>query len=201
VDSFFTSIKCIDGVPQHLQYHERRLRTIAQDFNGKLGTLAALLQDAWFQQFAGVSKLRIVHTANDLISISAEQYTTRALSRLYIVDAQHVAYDYKYSNRQAINMCRSQVCNLPDEDIIMIDKNGNCSDSSYANLCFWDGANWFTPDTPLLLGTMRARLLDERKIRVQRITPADIKKFKLVCLINALNELGSVTLPIEGIVL
>jgi len=68
-------------------------------------------------------------------------------------------------------------------------KNGYVSDSFFANVVFWDGAFWVTPDTPLLAGTMRASLLARGLIRESKITPEDIDKFRKLKLINAMNDL------------
>ncbi|MBN1984735.1 MAG: hypothetical protein JW761_00460, partial [Prolixibacteraceae bacterium] len=48
---------------------------------------------------------------------------------------------------------------------------------------------WWTPDTPLLEGTQRERLLKQGKIRVCRITPENLSKYIKVGLINAMQDL------------
>jgi 4-amino-4-deoxychorismate lyase len=84
-------------------------------------------------------------------------------------------------------------------DDILIVKNAYITDSSYANILFYDGGKWFTPHMPLLAGTCRARLLKESKICEMKIKIDDIKKFESFCLINALNEGMESPLPIENI--
>ncbi|MCA1759522.1 MAG: aminotransferase class IV, partial [Bacteroidales bacterium] len=75
------------------------------------------------------------------------------------------------------------------DDIIIV-KNGCITDSSFANIVFFDGVKWWTPDTPLLPGTQRAKLLEENKIFECRITPKDISIYSKVGLINAMNDLN-----------
>ena len=68
-------------------------------------------------------------------------------------------------------------------------KNGLITDTSYANIVFWDGQNWLTPSTPLLAGTKRARLLHESKIKEAEIRVDDLIKYEKARIINALNDL------------
>lgn len=88
-------------------------------------------------------------------------------------------------------------------DDIMIVKNGCITDSYNANLIFFDGRLWWTPDTPLLAGTQRARLLDEKRIFPRRIMPGDLVQFEKAGLINAMlnmNDMPIVDISnIEGI--
>ena len=54
------------------------------------------------------------------------------------------------------------------DDVIIV-RNGLITDSSYANLIFFDGREWITPKVPLLEGTCRARLLASGKIKTGNI--------------------------------
>lgn len=74
-------------------------------------------------------------------------------------------------------------------DDILIIKNGYITDSSTANVIFSDGQNWWTPDSPLLPGPQRARLLSEGKITPCKITVTNILNYKMVGLINAFQNL------------
>ena len=85
-----------------------------------------------------------------------------------------------------------------NEDIIIV-KNGFVTDSSFSNLIFFDGKEWYTPSTPLLKGTTRARLLNEKKITERVIKIEDIKNYKSISLINAFNEIGDILIDIENV--
>ena len=78
-------------------------------------------------------------------------------------------------------------------------KNGLVTDSSYANLVFFDGTEWVTPTTFLLNGTCRQRLLSERKIKERIIHATDIPSFTHIGLINAMIDLGELCLPLNRI--
>lgn len=60
------------------------------------------------------------------------------------------------------------------------------SDTSIANIAFFDGVKWITPNTPLLQGTTRTRLLDEGKIYEAEISLELIPQFKKIALMNAM---------------
>ena len=64
--------------------------------------------------------------------------------------------------------------------------NGLITDSSTANLLYYNGNQWLTPTFPLLKGTQRAKLLEQEKIQVADIRPSDLHNFKKVRLINAM---------------
>ena len=99
----------------------------------------------------------------------------------------HISYGYKYLNRSELEALYKLRGSCDD---ILIVKEGCLSDSYYANIAFWDGRDWFTPDTPLLPGTMRAALLDQGLLQVARIVPGDMKNFQKIRLINAMNDLN-----------
>ncbi|HHF3814093.1 TPA: aminotransferase class IV [Haemophilus influenzae] len=92
----------------------------------------------------------------------------------------------KYSDRSLINTLFAQrgAC-----DEIMIIKNGKVTDCSIGNLIFRQGKKWYTPDTPLLLGTQREKLLQEGKIQERTIFLEDIVNFDEIKIINAMNGL------------
>jgi len=71
-------------------------------------------------------------------------------------------------------------------DEILIVQNTLITDTSIANIAFFDGERWLTPKEPLLIGTTRARLLDEQKIFEQDINVADLHKFTAFALMNAM---------------
>ena len=79
-------------------------------------------------------------------------------------------------------------------------KNGKVTDSSYANIIFFDGIQWFTPSTFLLNGTCRQRLLNEGKITEAPIHYTDIRDFQQIGFINAMLDMGEFNLPISKLV-
>jgi 4-amino-4-deoxychorismate lyase len=103
-----------------------------------------------------------------------------------LVECNQFDYSYKYENRTFLNQLFQKRGNCDD---ILIIKNGVVTDSYYANVVFYDGKNWCTPNTPLLPGTQRAKLLQNGKIRETCVTIKSISKYSLIGLINAMQDL------------
>jgi 4-amino-4-deoxychorismate lyase len=53
-------------------------------------------------------------------------------------------------------------------------------------LVFFNGTEWHTPKHPLLLGTHRARLIEENKIIEKIITLSDLANYTTLKYINAM---------------
>ena len=106
----------------------------------------------------------------------------RILSLKIIIDNQ-IEYSYKFNDRTRINELFEKRENYDD---ILIVKNGFVTDTSFANILFYNGKNWLTPTHPLLKGTQRAYLLDKELIEEADIRLQDLKYFEKARLINAM---------------
>ncbi|MDF1878747.1 aminotransferase class IV [Sulfurimonas sp. SAG-AH-194-C20] len=174
--NFFETIKILDGVVLHLEYHQERLNA-ALDSSDRY-VLHAIVKPLK----KGLYKCRIAYDIED-IKIEYLKYTKRKVESLKLVYCDTIIYDKKYSNRDALNalFAKREMC-----DDILIIKKGLVTDTSIANIAFFDGVTWFTPKTPLLKGTCRARLLDKGQIVEKDIKVKDIKRYKKIALINAM---------------
>lgn len=108
-------------------------------------------------------------------------------SLLLVVD-DVIEYGFKFQNRVALQQNFEKRGNA---DEVLIVKEGLITDTSYANVVFWDGSQWATPDKPLLKGTKRAQLLREGVIVEQKIRVEDLGAFTYVRLINAMLDFES----------
>jgi 4-amino-4-deoxychorismate lyase len=129
----------------------------------------------------GVYKCRVIYNES-VQRIEFAAYSPRTVNSLKLIHADTIDYSSKYEDRAGL---LSLLSGIPEDDVIII-KNGNVTDASYANLAFFDGDQWFTPDTFLLRGTRREQLLEEGIIRSARITVEDIAKFHSCRLINSM---------------
>lgn len=173
---FLETIKILDGVALHLEYHQERLNAALQTPNRyKLYTLINPPSNALY-------RCRIHYDADE-IEIEYLPYTKRCIQTLKLVLSETIVYDKKYANRDEINrlLMKKEHC-----DDILIIKKGLVSDTSIANIAFFDGKLWFTPKSALLKGTCRARLLAEGKIIEKEIGAEDIKRYKKIALMNAM---------------
>lgn len=94
-----------------------------------------------------------------------------------------VDYPYKYANRDCLN---SLLDSADTYDEILIEKEGYLTDTSIANIAFYDGKQWVTPKNPLLKGTMRQKLIDEGFLRTKQIRADEISDYTQVALMNAM---------------
>ncbi len=131
-------------------------------------------------------KCRIVY-AKEVISIHFETYKMRNIQSLALVENNTIEYSYKYKNRDKIN----ELLNLHNDcDDILIIKNSLVTDTSYSNVVFKDfDGKLYTPESTLLAGTKRQKLLDTGIIYKKAISINDIKSYVGVYLINAMMDI------------
>lgn len=180
---------CIEnGSVKNIELHQARYERSLRQFYGKsavnIFNLFDLIQLPEHLQHQLV-RCRIDYNAIDT-QVQYFEYTRKIYRTFQPVVCDDIDYALKYANRELINQLFSQRGNC---DEIIIIKNGKVTDCSIGNLIFRKGEKWFTPDTPLLAGTQREKLLRERKIYETTIYEKDISQFDEIRLINALNGL------------
>jgi len=185
---FFETIRYCNGVFENLHYHQQRVeRTFLALGNDKIMQLSTI---PWQESltYPGahandiVYKCKIKYNLNREYFIEFTHYFIRQICSIEIVEVINKQYNHKFTNRDWITYLHS---NANADEIIMVE-NGIVKDASYANLCFYDGENWFTPQKPLLLGTRRAFLLDNGIIQEKIIRVQDLHRYQAVRLINAM---------------
>jgi 4-amino-4-deoxychorismate lyase len=176
---FLETIKIINGIPQNLEFHNQRLNYTRQHFNSQSNTID-LKQFIVPPSTNGIYKCRVIYS-NTIEDIQYSHYTERQFKTFQTVIANDINYQFKYLNRDALNKLQSQTT-----DDILIIKNGFITDTSIANVAFYDDNKWITPTTPLLQGTTRARLLQQKKIIAAPIRLEEINKYSKMALMNAL---------------
>ena len=173
------TIKIEDGEVSNLSYHQARCdesRKVLFDSKDILD-LSSLIQ----APSKGLYRCRILY-AEKIHSIEYIPYTPKEIHKLKIITSDLV-YDHKYANRDALNkLLQAQ----PDVDDILIEKEGYLTDTTIANIAFYDGEQWLTPEKPLLKGTMRAKLLDEGFLHTRNIKKEEITDYTHVALMNAM---------------
>ena len=190
----FVETICIEnGKSRNLSYHVQRLNLTMRTFFPESKAIGEheLLTD--IPNVQGLQKARVVYDENGITERSFAPYSIRKINSIAIVEGNDISYSWKSTDRSALMRLREKA---PDYDEVIIIKNGCVTDTSYTNLCFFDGKEWLTPDTPLLRGTMRQKLLDEGIIREARILKSDLNKFQSVSLINAMMPLGELLFPL-----
>ena len=130
-----------------------------------------------------------------LQTVSYSFYKPRKIDSIQKISANHISYIHKYEDRSELKRLYDQ---RGTHSEILIVKNGLVTDCFYYNVAFYSD-KWYTPEHPLLKGTMRAFLLEQKKIIPANILLEDIPSYSKICLFNALNPFGEILLSIDKI--
>ena len=130
----------------------------------------------------GVFKCRIIY-AEEMETIDFTPYRVPAIESLKLVADDQITYDHKYLDRSHLDRLFRQKGSCDD---IIIVRDGFVTDTWFANLLFFDGMNWFTPENPLLQGTQRAHLLQSGRVKRSPITESEVRDFQKARLVNAM---------------
>ena len=174
----------IQNIDLHQARYERSLREYYDKSAVKIFNLFSLIQLPEPLQNRLV-RCRIDYNA-ETTQIQYFEYHQKIYRTFQPVICDDIEYGLKYSDRSLINTLFARR-DVSDEIIII--KNGKATDCSIGNLIFRQGKKWYTPDTPLLRGTQREKLLQEGKIQEITIYQEDIVNFDEIKIINAMNTL------------
>lgn len=191
------TIQIINGIPQNLAYHQARMdRSKKAIFeNSKFENLADALKMASKYAFDEY-RCRVLYTSH-IEEIQFIPYQRKKINSLKIIEA-NIDYTFKWENREGLNNLYAQRGTAQD---ILIVKDGFITDSLYANIILKNKEGLFTPDTPLLAGTMRQKLLDIGAISAKKIRLKDLEAYSHFCLINTFWQYDESNLiPIKNIV-
>ena len=186
---FIESIKLLNGDVYHLAYHQERVcRTFSHFFpSEKVLSLQESISKIALPAI-GKYKIRIVYSKENPI-VEIHPYHIKPINTIKCVNADEYDYSYKFLNREFLNTLKQ----TSGADEVIFLKNGKVTDSSYANIIFFDGKQWITPSTFLLNGT-------EGKITEAPIHYTDIQNFEQIGFINAMLDMGEFNLPMSKLV-
>ncbi len=184
------TLKAVDGIILHVNYHQKRLETSLQQLGfSTTHNLAKVLNPP----STGVYRCRVVYDAWS-INIQYLPYRKRPLHSLHIVKSDTLEYPLKYADRSLLDALFQQRGSCDDVAII---KNGYLTDTTIANIALYDAGVWYTPRQPLLYGTTRQRLLDNGKLIERDIALEAIRDYTKCAVFNAM--IGFVELE-DGII-
>ncbi|MEM1123127.1 MAG: aminotransferase class IV [Bacteroidota bacterium] len=196
MSQFIETIQLKDGQFYNLPLHQARVnRSWRTHFEGTstIDLQAVLSLAKKYPQ--GVFKCRVTY-GQHLKTIEVLPYSIRPIRSLQLVESQ-LDYTFKYEDRATLQTLFAQrgAC-----DDVLIVKNDQITDASYSNVAFFDGQNWWTPNTPLLKGIQREALLRRGIIQEKSIPVHSIYEYSTIKLFNAMMgwETGPM-LPISAI--
>lgn len=175
------TVKIIDGQAQYLEFHQARMQRSCVQLN--IAKRAPDLKLALLNTpEKGEFRARIVYEQY-IETVEYFPIVARNFQRFKLVKADDLEYNCKFLNRDVINQFVAE--NGTADDVLFV-KNGLITDTSIANVAFFNGIQWVTPRFPLLEGTIRARLLQTGKLHLMEITPAMLPNFEKMALCNAI---------------
>jgi len=169
---FLETLRAENGIIKYLEYHKNRIKSsCGHDIELNLDPPPI-----------GVWRVRIIYSEK-IESIEYIPYIQTSIKSLQMVEADSLNYSYKFENRDELNNLFTQ---RKSADDVLIVKNSLITDTTIANIAFFDGNDWLTPTYPLLKGTTRARLIDDNFLIQANIKANEVKYFKKFALMNSL---------------
>jgi 4-amino-4-deoxychorismate lyase len=173
----FETIKVEDGIIFNIKWHNERCNKSRKELFKSTNEL--LLQEYISPPRSGLYRCKISYNQT-VQSVEYFPYKAKTFKHFKVVKS-NLNYSYKYTNREALEKLFKH-----NYDEVIIEKDGLITDTSIANIAFFDGESWLTPTTPLLEGTTRARLLSEGFLILGDIRKEEIKNYSHFALMNAM---------------
>ena len=184
MSQFIESIKIEDQEIFLLELHQKRVNTTFSHF-GKEGSIdiAKIFKDLQHDE-DGLYKLKITYDLNKNYRTQLIPYAISEIEDFQLIENNVYDYSFKFEDRKEFE----KMINKAKASEIIIVKNNHITDTSYSNLLFLKGKEWFTPSTYLLNGVQRTHLLKNKKIKEAEITLQNITEYSHFQLINAMND-------------
>lgn len=191
MQEFLETICIRDGLPQHLESHQRRVDATMQHFfpaHHHSWDLTKCIVVPSDYQGQGIIRCRIQYDAHHF-SIHFYPYVPRMVESIKIVSVPSgFDYRFKYADRGVIEDLYTR---WTDADEILMSRDGWIMDTSIANIAFQKNGRWFTPSMPLLAGTTWKRLVAAGTLIPRPINERDLKEFESFKIFNAMIDFES----------
>ncbi len=184
MSQFIESIKVEDQEIFLSGFHQKRVDQTFAHF-GKEGSIdLAKIYKHLEHDEDGLYKLRIVYDLDKKVRTQMIPYAIPEIQDFQLVENNSYDYSFKFEDRKELEKMKMK---SKAEEIIIV-KNNHITDTSYSNLLFLKGKEWYTPSTYLLNGVQRQHLLKQKKIKETEISLQNIKQFSHFQIINAMND-------------
>ena len=179
---FFETIRYKNGILENVSYHQTRINRTLRALGGNTFIQLDKIQLVHDFEKDIVYKIKCLYNLEGAFHIEKEIYNKKTIQTVSIHLAAQEEYQFKFTDRTWLN----DALKKSGTDEIIIVQNNIIKDGNYANLVFFNGIEWHTPLHPLLLGTHRARLINENKIIEKNITLSDLVNYTTLKYINAM---------------
>jgi len=197
MSQFIESIKVEDQEIFLLELHQKRVNQTFSNFGKEDSIDLSKIYKNLQHDEDGLFKLRVSYDLDKRIRTQMIPYAIPEIHDFQLVENNSFDYSFKFEDRKELDKMKMK---SKAEEIIIV-KNNHITDTSFSNLLFLKGKEWFTPTTYLLNGVQRQQLLKQKKIKEAEISLQNIKQFSHFQLINALNDFDDMFIyPIDRII-
>jgi len=184
MSQFIESIKIEDQKIFLADLHQSRVNKTFEHF-GKEGSvnIEEIYKNLQHDE-DGLYKLRITYDLDRKFRTQMIPYAISEIDNFLLVENNSYDYSFKFEDRKELEKMKT----LSKADEIIIVKNNHITCTSFSNLLFKKGKDWFTPTTYLLNGVQRQHLLKNKKIKEAEITPQNLKAYSHFQIINSMND-------------
>lgn len=188
--TFFETIRAVDGEIFNISFHQERYESVLKHFGiDEVQNLEKYLNPPKI----GTYRCRLIYDISILphnIEVTYHEYNKREIKSLKLLYDDEIEYSLKSTCRNRLDALYAQRGECDD---VLIVKNSLITDTTIANIAFFDSNRWITPRKPLLMGTTRERLLRAGKIFEEDIRVDDLEKFSKIALMNAMIDFDIIT--------
>ena len=196
MSQFIESIKVEDTEIFLLDQHQKRVNETFSYFGKEVSINIGEIFKSLKHDEDGLYKFKITYDLTGKYRTQMIPYAMSEIANFQLVENNSYDYSFKFEDRKELE--KMKILSKAAEIIIV--KNNHITDTSYSNLLFKKGKDWFTPKTYLLNGVQRQFLLKAKKIKEVEITLQNLSEYSHFQLINALNEADdSYSYPIDRI--
>jgi 4-amino-4-deoxychorismate lyase len=187
MNEFLETICILDGFPQHLEWHQRRIESTFH-FCMSHATPFELEKALTLYDLPREGKIKCsIQYSTEIIEVTFANYSPKAIQHLKLVEIPFgFDYRFKYADRRIIDDLFSE---RGAADDILMTRHGWITDTSIANIAFRKNDRWYTPALPLLAGTTWKRLIAEGKLIPRPIHQSELGQMDAFKVFNAMNEL------------
>ncbi len=180
------TIRFTDGTPELLSLHEQRIAESLREYGITTPGWSlheVLTTNPCPAKLNGTVKCRVLYDTK-VQKVQYIPYQKRPIDSLQCVKVENIDYHLKWENREVLNTL-SMLKGSADE-ILIIDKDGHITDTSYTNVALLQNDRWYTPGLPLLRGVRREHLLHQGIITPRDIPADTLGEYRRIALFNAM---------------
>lgn len=192
---FIESIRIENGEPKLLQLHQQRVASCFMKFSESSPLQLHELIKSINVPSIGLYKWRVVYDLEANFTTEVVPYIKSEIKDFQLIEAPAIEYAEKRAERAIFQHLK----NIAQAQEIIITQEGYLTDTSFSNLIFKKGKDWFTPKTYLLNGVMRQHLLNLGKVRATDIHVDHLQEYEGFQLINAMRPPSENFYPMDAI--